>query len=216
MLTVVSYSIYHSPNSYLGILLAERALGELAVTVERRPICIPRARGVKVGDLVGGKEPPVQSAYHREDCRRWAERYGIELRFPPAGVFEQRAARWASSPYAREELPARAYYAARGTGREAALDRGLFHAAWVDGLDVNDEDVVRRAAQAAGLDAGALLSGALQDEAGRAVYEALGAFDRDGCPGVPTWIVDGERFWGKDRVQWLAETIRSKAAAESG
>lgn len=72
MLKVVCYSIYHSPNAYLAILLAERALKGLAVEVERRPICIPKARGVKVVDLVGSKEPSVKGDYHREDCARWA------------------------------------------------------------------------------------------------------------------------------------------------
>ena len=77
MVTVVSYTIYHSPNAYLGVLLAERALAGLPVVIERRPICIPKARGVKVADLVGSKEGPAQSSYHREDCMRWAHKHGI-------------------------------------------------------------------------------------------------------------------------------------------
>ncbi|MBI3303143.1 MAG: hypothetical protein HYZ72_13840 [Deltaproteobacteria bacterium] len=91
MLQVVCYSIYHSPNAYLGILLADRALNGLPVEVERRPICIPKARGVKVADLVGSKEPPLRGEYHREGCARWAKKYGIELNFPAAGVFAERA-----------------------------------------------------------------------------------------------------------------------------
>jgi len=38
---------------------------------------------------------------------------------------------------------------------------------------------------------------------------ALGAFERERCPGVPTWVLDGERFWGKDRVEFLADALRS-------
>ncbi|MBI1817263.1 MAG: DsbA family protein [Deltaproteobacteria bacterium] len=220
MITIVSYTIYHSPNAYLGVLLAERALANLPVVIERRPICIPKDRGVKVADLVGGKETAAQTSYHREDCLRWAQRHGIELRLLAPGEFDERAARWHQSPYAREELPARAYYASLGTGKEAEFDRALFRAAWVEGLDVNDDVVVRHAAVVAGLDADALLDRARQDEVGRAVYDALAAFDRDDCPGVPTWIVHcdgpseplGERFWGKDRVDWLAERVRSLVA----
>src|SRR5512135_2015671 len=105
MIRVISYTIYHSPNAYLGVVLAERALHGLPVTIERRPICIPKQRGVKVADLVGGKETPAQSSYHREDCMRWARRYGIELHLLAPGVFEERATRWRASPYDREELP---------------------------------------------------------------------------------------------------------------
>jgi 2-hydroxychromene-2-carboxylate isomerase len=211
-ITLVSYSIYHSPNSYLGVLLAERALAGLPVVVERRPLCIPKRRGVRVADLVGGRESTALRSYHREDCVRWADRYGIELRLLEPGVFEQRAERWRQSPYEREELPARAYYAARGSCKEAAFDHALFRAAWVEGLDVNEEEVIRRAAKAAGLDASELLRRALQPDAKVAVDDALAAFDRDGCPGVPTWVVNGERFWGKDRVDWLAARVKSLAA----
>jgi len=209
MLKVVCYSIYHSPNAYLGILLAERALKGLPVEIERRPICIPKARGVKVADFVGSKEPPVKGGYHREDCTRWAKKYGIELNFLAPGIFEQRAERWQKSPFDREELPARAYYAACGTGKETLFDHALFRAAWVEGLDVNEESVVRRAASLAGLDPDSLIARALQDETRHRLDASLAAFERDHCPGVPTWVLNGERFWGKDRVEWLVERVKS-------
>jgi 2-hydroxychromene-2-carboxylate isomerase len=212
-ITVISYSIYHSPNAYLGVLLAERALATLPVVIVRRPICIPKRRGVKVADLVGSKESPAQSAYHREDCVRWAAKYGIELHLLHPGTFEQRAARWRQSSYEREELPARAYYAAIGSGKEAALDHALFRAAWVDGLDVNEEHVVRAAAAAAELEPDALLTRASGEDAKHALDEALAAFDADRCPGVPTWVVNNERFFGKDRVDWLVDRVRSLVAS---
>ncbi|HUI25489.1 MAG TPA: DsbA family protein [Candidatus Kryptonia bacterium] len=211
MIIIVSYTIYHSPNAYLGAVLAERALAGLPVTIERRPICIPKSRGVKVADLVGSKETAAKGSYHREDVVRWAQKYDIELKLLPLGVFEERAARWQQSPYAREELPARAYYAARGSGKEAQLDRALFRAAWVGQRDVNEEEVVRAAAVVAGLDPAELLARALSDASKHALDDALAAFDRDACPGVPTWVVDGERFWGKDRVDWLVEKVRALA-----
>src|SRR5262249_3738427 len=131
MLTVYNYTIYHSPNSYLGVLLADRELAGVPVRVERKPIFIPHDRGVKVADPIGSQEPPRKSAYHREDCSRWAERYGIELHFLAPGMFEERAKRWRQSPFGREELPARAYYAAIGIGKEHEFDRALFRAAWI-------------------------------------------------------------------------------------
>ena len=214
MITVISYTIYHSPNSYLGMVLANRLLGDLPVHLERRPLYIPRERGVKVADLVGSSEPPRKSSYHREDCARWAEAYGIELRFLPPGVFEERAARWRQSSFDREELPARAYYAAKESGQEDALDRALFKAAWVDGNDVNEESVIHKAAANVGLDPNDLLRRALNPEAKHAVESALQAFDQEEIPGVPTWVVNGKRFWGKDRVEWLCQEVKRLLAAE--
>jgi 2-hydroxychromene-2-carboxylate isomerase len=209
MLRIVCYSIYHSPNAYLGIVLANRALRGLPVIVERRPICIPKATGVKVADLIGSKEPAVKSQYHREDCARWARKYGIELNFLAPGIFAERAERWRLSSFDREELPARAYYAAVGTGKEALFDQALFHAAWVEGLDVNEEVVVRHAAASAGLNPEHLVAQALQTDTGQLLRTSLVAFQQDHCPGVPTWVLNGECFWGKDRVDWLAERVHA-------
>jgi len=205
--TVVAYTIYHSPNAYLGMTLARRRLAGLPVRIERRPLCVPKARGVKIADLVGGREAPAHASYHREDCARWAALHGIEFRPTSVETFAERAVRWQTSPHAREELPARAFYAAAGSGREDALDEALFRAAWVDGRDVNDADVVRDAASSAGLDADALLRQAFTAEVGARLDAALTGFERDGCPGVPTWVANGERFWGKDRVDWLVRRI---------
>lgn len=206
---VVCYSIYHSPNAYLGVLAADRALAGLRVEVERRPIAIPKFRGIRVADLVGGEESARKSDYHREDCTRWALRRGVTLNWVDPDVFEQRASRWRLSSFAREELPARAYYAALGTGRERELDLGLFRAAWVEGLDVNEEEVVRHVASKVGLDADKLVADATAQRPGAMLAASLSAFDDAGCPGVPTWTVNGERFWGKDRVDWLAARVRA-------
>jgi len=34
---------------------------------------------------------------------------------------------------------------------------------------------------------------------------ALRDFDAHACPGVPTVVVGGERFFGKDRGEWIEE-----------
>lgn len=204
---IVEYTIYHSPNSYLGTLLAERLLAELPIQIVRMPIFIPRERGVYVADLIGGREGPVHSSYHREDCPRWAARHGITLHFQPREWFLGRLEHWKSMPFHREELPARAYYAAVGSGREAALDRALFEAAWVRKLDVNDETTVRDCATRAGLEPEPLFERVRSNVVEGRAREALAQFDRDKCPGVPTWVFRGQRFWGKDRVEFLRYVV---------
>jgi len=219
--TVTSYTIYHSPNAYLGIVLAERALAALPVRHERRPILIPRSRGVRVADLVGGHESPAKASYHREDCIRWARRHGIALRLLEPGEFERRAEHWVRAPLEREELPARAFYAALDLGRARELDRALFEAAWGDGRDVNEEAVVREAATRVGLDADGLLERALREEAGLRVRTSLAEFDAAQCPGIPCFVFQGQRFWGKDRIADLVEALQeagvrsARAAGES-
>ncbi|MEH2071077.1 MAG: DsbA family protein [Nostoc sp.] len=205
---VYSYSIYHSANSYIGIILAQRALQGLPVDIERRPIYIPKERGIKVADLQGGSESAVVSLYHKEDCLRWAKKYGIEIRLKELEEFRSWVKRWQEMKFGREELPARAYYAACGSGKEHLLDTAFFGASYIDLLDVNDESVIRKVANDVGLNGDRILELAHGEAAGLAAVEALAEYEQFACPGVPTWVVEGERFWGKDRVDWLAEKVK--------
>jgi len=201
--SVNSFTIYHSPSAYLGTVLLRRKLAAKAGAVlVRRPIFVPRSRGVLIAEMLGGKENRNAGFYNREDCRRWADRYGIPFHYPEPEVFAERAARWATYPLDREELPARAYYAA-DAGRRDALDAALFAAAWVENLDVNEPDTIRWAAQRVGMDGSELLAAAAQDQPGQDARAALRAFDVHACPGVPTVVIEGERFFGKDRLDWI-------------
>src|SRR5215469_7917671 len=68
---VYSYTIYHSPNAYLGTVLLRRAISGLpGVELVRRPIYVPRDRGLMIAELLGGKENRNAGSYNREDCRR--------------------------------------------------------------------------------------------------------------------------------------------------
>jgi 2-hydroxychromene-2-carboxylate isomerase len=37
---------------------------------------------------------------------------------------------------------------------------------------------------------------------------ALAEYEQFGYPGVPTWVVNGEIFCGKDRVDWVVEKVK--------
>jgi 2-hydroxychromene-2-carboxylate isomerase len=202
---VYSYTIYHSPNAYLGTVLLRRELAKLReIELVRRPIYVPRERGLIIAELLGGKENRNAGSYNREDCARWSERFRIMLSYPDPSIFHQRAERWAVSEFHREELPARAYYAADAEKRDL-LDQTLFEAAWVEGLDVNEPATIRWAAQRAGLDPENLMTALAQPGPAAQASEALREFERLQCPGVPTVIVNGQRFFGKDRVDWVAD-----------
>ena len=56
---------------------------------------------------------------------------------------------------------------------------------------------------------------AQEPEPGRRLEQALADFDRLECPGTPTYVVEGERFWGKDRVDWMAEAVRRRVARQN-
>jgi 2-hydroxychromene-2-carboxylate isomerase len=189
--------------------LLRRAIVEMPdVQLVRRPIYVPRERGLMIAEMLGGKENRNAGSYLREDCRRWADRFSIPFVYPDPEVFHQRAERWAVSAYDREELPARAFYAADPEKRDP-LDQALFEAAWVEGLDVNEPDTIRWAARRAGLDPDHLMTRQAGPGSGQEARAALEEFDRLRCPGVPTVVVNGQRFFGKDRVDWVVEACRA-------
>jgi 2-hydroxychromene-2-carboxylate isomerase len=84
----------------------------------------------------------------------------------------------------------------------------VFRAYFQDDRDISDAAVVAQIAQSLGLDGRALMEGAqepaIKDALRRQVEDAvaLGVF------GAPTIVVDGEMFWGNDRLpqieRWLA------------
>ena len=208
-ITVYSYTIYHSPNAYLGTVLLRRALEQLpGVRLVRRPIHVPRERGLMIAEMLGGKENRNVGSYLREDCRRWADRFTVPFTYPDPEIFHQRAERWAVSAFHHEELPARAFYAADAEKRDP-FDRALFEAAWVAGLDVNESETIRWAAQRVGLDPDDLVMRLAEPDSGGEVRNALEEFERLQCPGVPTVVVDGHRFFGKDRVDWAVDACRA-------
>jgi 2-hydroxychromene-2-carboxylate isomerase len=209
MITVYSYTIYHSPNAYLGTVLLRRAIAGLPhVQLVRRPIYVPRERGLMIAEMLGGKENRNVGSYLREDCRRWSEHFSIPFVYPDPEIFHQRAARWALSACDREELPASAFYAADADKRDQ-LDQALFEAAWVKGLDVNEPDTIRWAAQRAGLDSDHLMMRLAEPGPGQEARSALAEFDRLSCPGVPTVVVDDQRYFGKDRIDWVVDACRA-------
>ncbi len=105
-------------------------------------------------------------------------------------------------------MPARAFYAADAEKRDL-LDRALFEAAWVEGLDVNEPETIRWAAQRAGLDPDHLMTKVAEPGPGEEARQALEEFDRLRCPGVPTVVVNGQRYFGKDRVDWAVDACRA-------
>lgn len=80
-------------------------------------------------------------------------------------------------------------------------------AMWENGENMGDAAVVRQLLDDAGLDGAALLAKADdRDVKAELVANTEQAATR-GAFGVPTFFVDGEMFWGKERLGQLAEAL---------
>ena len=102
----------------------------------------------------------------------------------------------------------RGLIAARRAGVGDAYLETVLKAMWEDGEKMDDPEVVRRVLDAAGLDGAALLAATQDPEVkGELVANTEAAVAR-GVFGIPTFFVDGEMYFGKDRL----EQVEAEAA----
>ena len=141
-----------------------------------------------------GQKGPAEIAPKRRwtyrSCQFWADSHGVPFRFPAAHPFN-------SLHYQRLIL-------ACGCTPDAV--RRVFDYIWTNGADPADEKGFAALAGSLGIDDLAALGSAQVKDALRRNTEEAAA---SGVFGVPTFVVDGEMFWGSDSIDffnaWLAE-----------
>jgi 2-hydroxychromene-2-carboxylate isomerase len=150
----------------------------------------------KVTGAVPLPQVPMKGEYAHHDFARSARfhkvTYNPPADFPFSPTAASRAVYWAKT-----QDPARA--------RDMGL--ALYNAALGEGGDISSPDAVAAAAGKAGFDAGAVAEG-IQDPA---IKEQLKTVTDDAISrsifGSPFFVVDGEAFWGADRLdmvdKWL-------------
>jgi 2-hydroxychromene-2-carboxylate isomerase len=195
MRTIIAYTDYKSPYAYLAKDATYELERDLGVHVEWQPymLDIPAALGsARVDD--GGRVVEENRNAHQwrrvrysyMDCRRQAQRRGLVIRGPRKI--------WDSSLAAAGML-----HTQRAGG--AVFRRyhdTVFERFWRRELDIEDVPVIAAVLREAGADAATF---AAQASALRAEVAAISrAAEELGVFGVPSFIVDGELFWGREHL----------------
>jgi 2-hydroxychromene-2-carboxylate isomerase len=102
-----------------------------------------------------------------------------------------------------------ALYIAARTGDEAFRD-AVFDAMWLQQRDIGDTSVLRDCAKMAGIDA-RVVDEAMADGARDTVAATAHQTYDAGVFGVPTFVFDGEVFFGNDRLDMLGWRVALKA-----
>ena len=104
--------------------------------------------------------------------------------------------------------------------QEAGKDAGEFvqralAACWAEERNIAEEAVIRDILTSLQFDAEAVLRSAdssdVADQYDRNSDEAV----ERGVLGAPAYLLNGEQFWGQDRIELLAETLDSHSGAQS-
>ena len=188
------YFDFSSPYGYLASERIDAIVARHGRDVTWRPYLMGVA--MKVTGSSPLVDRPMMGAYSRHDMVRSARRLQVPLRFPEpfpiATVAACRAVYW------MERID---------PGRAKPLARALYRAYFADGRNISEPDVVADVATGSGADRDALLAGiqepAIKDRLKEVTSDAI----ERGIFGSPFFVVDGEPFWGHDRMdevgRWL-------------
>jgi 2-hydroxychromene-2-carboxylate isomerase len=182
----VFYYDLGSPYAYLA---AERVNGLFSEGGGQAPEWQPVLLGglfKRFGRSSWGLGPGRESGI--AECERRAAEYGLTPfrwpdPWPPNGLFAMRAA-----TYAKE------------IGRTVAFSLAAFRQAFAAGRDLGEPDNVLLAAAAAEIHPRAMLAAVERDSVKTALRAATDRAGDLGVQGVPSVVVDGEVFWGDDRL----------------
>lgn len=181
------YFDFSSPYGYLAAEKINTLAAKHGRSVTWRPILLGAVF------KLNGQQPltmiPMKSGYAVRDIARSARFMGLAIKmpskFPINGVAPTRAFYWLN-----EKDPTQA--------QQLAL--ACFRAFFTEDKDISKAEVVAAVAQGLGLSAAevldALNSDAVKDITRKAVDAAIAA----GVFGSPYIVVDGEPFWGADRL----------------
>ncbi len=186
-----------SPYAYLAATQIEAVAKRAGADVRWRPFLL----GAVFKET--GNEMPARVAhkarYMMKDLARWADLYGVDIRFPsrfPLATLKPQRALVAVARSTPDELP------------RFAL--ALFRAYWADDRDVSDPAVIREVADGCGLDGAAVTAAAEEPEVKDLLRSWTGEAVERGAFGAPAMFVGDELFWGNDRLVLLERFLESR------
>ncbi len=192
------YFAPQSPWAYLGHARLIALAKQYDVQIDMKPIDLPKLFSVS-GGLPLAKRPPQRQAYRLVELKRWSAHLGLPLNLQPK--FSP-----ASGDAASKLIIATKF--AHGTDAAMQLTGAIMHAFWADDKNIMDSDTLAGLANDAGYDGAALVKASettsIQNEYDQFTNDAMAA----SVFGAPWYVVDGEAFWGQDRLDFVERAFQ--------
>lgn len=187
-----------SPWAYIGHKTFMDLVKTHDLKVNYKPVFLGELFA-ETGGLPLGKRHPVRQRYRMLELQRWRAKRGLDFHTQPKHwPFDGR-------------LPDGMVIAALEAGLDPdPLLRRAFAAIWETQLDLGDSELLVRLADESGLPGRQLVERAASSEIG-AVY-AKNQQDAQAADvfGSPAYVLNGEVFWGQDRLELLDDALKSK------
>lgn len=185
---------FSSPFAYLGASQVDALARRTGAKVKWTPILL--------GGLfksLGGPEVPLatfpaaKQAWVAKDLERWAKYWGVPYKFP--------------SRFPTISLKALRLYLALPESHEARYRENVFRVNWSEDKDITDEAVLAECVGDPEV-AKAAIAKMSSDEVKTELRASTERAAKLGVFGVPTFLVDGELYWGQDRLELVEDALR--------
>jgi 2-hydroxychromene-2-carboxylate isomerase len=178
---------YASTYSYLSVTRIGKLADERGVEIDWQPFWLFPVREQQ-GLPMPFPEGSARANYMWRDLQRRAEQLAIPFRRPEVYPFK-------SMPVARVGLLA----AREGWCRQ--FTEAAFRLHWTEGVPMNSAQNLAAALAAANQDPGRVQAAAESTEIKEALKQQTPRAAERGIFGAPSFVVDGELFWGDDRLE---------------
>lgn len=186
-----------SPYAYLGHrALLDVAAGHRAV-VRYRPVMLGKVFESS-GAVPLAQRPKARQDYRFLELQRWREKRGVTLNLQPK--------HFPTNPSLADRTALALMEAGYDPGDHAER---VFRACWAEDRDIADRGVLAEILASAGYDAERCLHRAESEEVQQLYAANTAEAVRLNAVGAPTYVLNGEAFWGQDRIELLADALES-------
>jgi 2-hydroxychromene-2-carboxylate isomerase len=191
------YFSISSPWAYMGHAPFEDIARAHQLKVNYKPVLLVDLFS-ETGGLPLGKRHPARQRYRLIEMQRWRDKRELDFHIRPK--------HW---PFDAKLADGTVIAAIEAGHNPEPFLRRAFTGVWEKEEDLGDTAILARLADGAGLPGAKLVERASSD-AVAAIYEQnrQDAIAAD-VIGSPAWVLDGEIFWGQDRIELLADALKS-------
>lgn len=190
------YYDFSSPNAYFAAFLLPPLAARYGARIEWRPIFLGGLFKALGAPQTPGMTSPAKARHGLRDQERWSAKYKIPFRF--ASRFPLNTVK-----------PLRIALALKSDGVDLqAYTQAVYRAYWVEDRDISDDTELARICAALDLDGASLVARASDPALKSALKEATDSALQQQVFGVPTFVVEGELFFGKDRLAFLEDALK--------
>ena len=190
---------FSSPYGYMAAELIDDMAAKYGYHVNWKPFL--HGAVFKLEGTKSLTQYPMKGAYSKYDMARSANFYQLEFnwpkKFPIMAVNSARAVYWLKNSNNPE------YH-----GKDNELSLAIYRAAFVDGKDISDLNILAQLATSAKIDADVMLAAIKTDAIKQILHDEVEKAIGRKVFGSPFFFIDNEPFWGMDRFpqmeKWLA------------